>query len=195
MQYLLLLRPKWATTFAVEHRLNPSREVGARAPQTGIWLTTINSIMSMTLLLPRHRAGMEFRVLGTKDFDGRATHIIGFAQRPLVSKVQGKLKTNNFDNPYMLQGLIWLDQTTGRILRVRSDLLKPLKDAGIKSYSTDVNYEETPVGGAPGTYWLPQRISVRVESQNEVYDAQHVFSEYRLYTAESTIKTDLGEVQ
>ena len=66
---------------------------------------------------------------------------------------------------------------------------------GIRRYSTNVAYGETRVGGALGTYWLPQRTTVRVEGQNELYDGQHSLSNYRLHTAKSTIKTDVGDLK
>lgn len=194
-QYLVVIRPGWVRNFVTVYRTD---EQGNRLPDNstggGLMLDKTATMYSV-LFLPSNQAGTDFRLLGRQFIRGRETRVIAFAQRPLESKVTWQTMSRTGPIPYLLQGIAWIDTHTHQIVLLRADLLKPLKEIDLKRTTVTIEYGEAKVEGAPGTYWLPLRVTVLAELGRDAFRNQYSYSNFRLFNVQSTIRTDLKELE
>jgi len=90
----------------------------------------------------------------------------------------------------LFQGIAWVDSNNYQIVLLRTDLLKPLNEAGLKRSTPSTEYGEVSVRGVPGTFWLPQKVDVFISYRGKTFRNRHTYSNFRLFKVESTIRVD-----
>ena len=74
---------------------------------------------------PAYQSGSSFRLLGRQKVKGRNTFVIAYAQDPAKSRLSGNFQRTDISTTYT-QGLAWIDAENYQIIRLTSDLLRPL---------------------------------------------------------------------
>src|ERR1035437_7894751 len=69
-----------------------------------------------------------FRYLGQQDKGGRKTYVLAFAQDPARVSSPALFQSEGKVAPFYYQGILWVDQSSFDVVRLRTDLLAPLKD-------------------------------------------------------------------
>jgi hypothetical protein len=128
-----------------------------------------------------------FRYLGEQRTDGRSTFVIGFAQVPGAVESPGQIVANGASVPMLLQGIVWVDQSDFRIVRLRTDLLAPQPDLLIQRQTANILFGKVHIAGLEQELWLPQTVHVEMEARGQIFQEQHKYSKYRLYKANSRI--------
>ena len=130
---------------------------------------------------PLARADALFRYLGKETLAGKETEVVAFAQRPGLTRVAGRVELGKEKSIRMLlQGVAWIDPNRGYIVRLRTDLLAPLVEAGLFQYTTEVTFREVRLGETSRVQWLPAEASVTTERNSAIYRNIHRFSNYAL---------------
>jgi hypothetical protein len=140
--YLCLIpNQTWGPGFS-EYRANMSGEQGQpRGLQDGFMLTS--GFTSPSLIFhPGYQTQSTFRYLGRQKLNGRDTLVLAYAQQPAKSKLYGTFKSGDVLMTTFTQGLAWVDAQTYQILRLRTDLLKPLPEVKLKRQTTEIDYAE-----------------------------------------------------
>lgn len=147
------------------------RATGEPAPAPdGDFLVTGHFFNLLRYLAPENREHSNFRYLGRANLAGADCFVVAFAQLPE--------STDNRADP--LQGIVWLDAASHRIVRLRTDLLRPLPDSPLQTLTTDIAVlpVKFPHLGAP--LWLPARVTVHARYAGGELDSVHRYSNYHL---------------
>ncbi len=130
---------------------------------------------------PLARSDALFRYLGKETLAGKETDVVAFAQRPGLTQVAGRVELGREKSIRMLlQGVAWIDPASQQIVRLRTDLLAPLVEAGLFRYTTQVSFREVRLGETSKPRWLPAEVTVTTERNDAIYRNIHRFSDYVL---------------
>jgi tetratricopeptide (TPR) repeat protein len=137
---------------------------------------------------PAYQSESTFRYLGRQNLYGRSTVVIAFAQQPGKARMHGEFRVAGVPTPTFARGLAWINSDTFEILRLRTDLLAPVPQILLKSQTTDIDFAEVRFEGMREPFWLPQQVTVTVDWHGKQLRNVHQYSDYKLYTVESTQK-------
>jgi tetratricopeptide (TPR) repeat protein len=188
--YLCLIpNQTWGPGFS-EYRADVSGERGQpRGLQDGFMLTS--GFTSASLIFhPAYQSQSTFRYLGRQKLNERDTLVLAFAQQPTKSKLYGTFKSGDVLMTTFTQGLAWVDAQTYQILRLRTDLLKPLPEVKLERQTTEINYAEVHFKSIDGGFWLPQEVNVTVSWGGKSLRNQHQYSAFQVFNVAATQKID-----
>ena len=126
-----------------------------------------------------------FRYLGQQQTDGHSTFVIGFAQIPGSVESPGQILASKGSIPLLLQGIVWIDQSDFRIVRLRTDILASQPQVEFQQQTSKIVFG--PVKVADSTLWLPQAVDVEMQANGQYLQEQHQYSNYCLFEAKSRI--------
>lgn len=138
-------------------------------------------------LYPGNRSEARFRYLGEQIVDRHKTFVLGFAQIPQSVRFPTRFQLSEKEIAIFLQGVVWIDSTDFRIVRMREDLLAPRPDIGLKKFTTTIRFGEVNIAKAASSLWLPQEVVIEWEFQGQTIQRRHRYSDYRLYVAKARI--------
>src|ERR1035438_5993034 len=173
-RYVVKWVPNAAQEQFTEFRLDPATGASAHPPN-GDYLVTGHFFSLIRYLLPENRERSSFRYLGRSAAAGADFFIVAFAQRPE--------STDSRAAP--LQGVVWVDAATHRIVRLRTDLLGRLADSPLETLTTDISLVPVSFPYLERTFWLPARVTVHARYPGGEMDSVHRYSDYLLYDDEA----------
>lgn len=180
-QYLLLARPeKWGLGLE-EYRTNARGDRDAPVGLKDGLMLTAGFASAPLLFHPVYQAGSNFRYLGRQELEGRALLVVAFAQRPETVKMIERFNTDNASVLVLLQGVAWVDATTYRIIRMRSDLLKPPSGVRLERQTTEIRFQQVPFKEIAAALWLPQEVAVTVDWKGRTFRNLHRYSDFKLF--------------
>ncbi len=136
---------------------------------------------------PANRVESRFRYLGRQHVDGHPTVVIAFAQKPKSVRYPGEVRYAGGTLPVYYQGIAWVDESDYRIVRLRTDLLTPLRQVHLRRLTSEISFGETKVPQVSQALWLPHKVVVTSEVGGQDFKEEHFYSKYRLYTVKSKI--------
>lgn len=136
---------------------------------------------------PANRSQANFRYLGRQLMNGHNTFVIAFAQIPQAVQSPAELRFENQSYPIFYQGIAWIEESDFRIVHLWTDLLAPLNSVHLDRLIAQVYFADTKVLHTD-PLWLPQKVSVTVVVNGQVFQEQHLYSEYRAYGVETKIQ-------
>ncbi|MGA2261775.1 MAG: hypothetical protein ABSH28_10090 [Acidobacteriota bacterium] len=145
-------------------------------------------------LHPSHQSGSLFRYLG-RQTSGARFQVMAFAQKQEAGDFLTAIHGSQDLTPVLLQGLIWVDPLTSQIVRMRTDLLEPDSKDGVKRQATEVWFSEIHFTAMAQSFWLPRRVVVTTERGQDTFRNEHGYSDYRLFTVESSSKVTLPQIK
>ncbi len=129
------------------------------------------------------------RYFGIQTIRNRECHVVGFAQDPeKVRRASRIYQSSEHSVVALLQGMAWVDAQTFQILRVRIWLLAPLKDIGLSSQISTVDFFPVQPNGTESEMWLPRDVRVDALFRGHKIRNTHHYSNYKLFRVESTIE-------
>ena len=168
-----------------EYLRRKSNEVSTRA--TGAPPLSQGFAYKWVHLYPANWFESKFRYLGRQTVDGKKTLVLAFAQKPESVRQPGELRFRGQVIPLLYQGIAWIDESDFRILRLRTDLLAPLKEIHLERLTAEVQFSEAHVAQSSSSLWLPKQVAVITDISGHTFEDRHVYSNYRVYTVESKI--------
>src|SRR5207249_11482054 len=79
----------------------------------------------------------------------------------------------------------YVDPQTYQIVRLRSDLLKPLPEVRLKRQTTDIEFAEVHFNRLQEAFWLPEKVSVTVDWNRHLLRNEHQYSEFKVFSVDS----------
>jgi hypothetical protein len=104
-------------------------------------------------------------------------------------KTPAALSVRGREYPLALSGTAWIDPHTGVIHKIQAQIGSEMEDGGLKAMRSEVEYAPVSFQSSPGTYWLPSRASVEVQSRHQHWRNTHVFAGYKLFSVSTQQKT------
>jgi VWFA-related protein len=139
------------------------------------------------LLTPANQSELRFRYLGQQRMDDHKTFVLGFVQIPDRVKIPGKFSWAGKEAPFFFQGIVWIDQSTFDVVRLRTDLLSPVPSVNLRQMTTELHFRSVRIHGFGADLWLPSEVLIRTAQTNSVVEELHQYSAYRFFHAESRL--------
>ena len=180
-------RQGWGPTFK-EYRVDSAgTEIGPKGVEEGYMVT--RGFNAATLVFhPDYRSETTFRYLGRQQTNGHVTYVVAFAQIPSKAHLRGLFKAGQSWLPTFSQGLAWIDPSSYQIVRLRTELLRPLPELRLERESTEINFSQVGFKRITQTFWLPQQVTVAINWDGKQLRNTHEYSDFRLFSVDATEK-------
>ncbi len=164
-----------------EYRSNSAgKDQSDRKPDEGHMLT--KGFTALTLLLHSNfKAGSQFRYLGEQVLAGHKTHVIAFAQNPESAQPLEEFIMKNYSESVLQQGVAWIDSDNYQLMRLRTDLLKPMPRLDLRKQTTVITYDKVKFRESPLETRLPSEVAVTVELKDKTFHNLHRYSDFKLF--------------
>ncbi len=180
-QYLLVSQPQQGRLELQEYRTDErGYPTGPTGLDSGFMLTS--GFASASLLFhPAYQSGAKFRYLGRQTVKGKTMHVVAFAEIPDKAQMIERFNTHDTSVLVVFQGLAWIDSETDKIVRLRTDLLKPESKIRLERQTTEITYDPVQFKQVASTVWLPSDVAVTVEWAGKTFRNTHHYSDFKLF--------------
>ena len=177
-RYSIKLTPE-----AGEEKFNELREDSGGVPAAqspkGEFLVIGHFYKLLRYLLPQYREQSKFRYVGRATVAGQDLMVVAFAQRPESIEPRSHIGLPE-GRTGLLQGLIWIDQATHRVVRLRAGLREHIKGFPFETLSTDISVVPVSFARLGTVLWLPWSVTVHAHTATADLHSVHRYSDYRL---------------
>jgi hypothetical protein len=185
-QYLCLAPQEETGLGFTEYRANMAGEKGLPQGLNDGYMLTSGFASASLIFHPTYQGEATFRYLGRQKIGGRDTFVLAFAQRPEKARLYGRFKMGETSMPTFSQGLAWVDAGSYEILRLRSDLLRPLLDVRLEKETTEIDFSENHFKSIAEAFWLPREVRVSVDWNGKSLRNRHAYSDFKLFNVGAT---------
>jgi tetratricopeptide (TPR) repeat protein len=182
-QYLLVSQPQQGRLELEEYRTDSHGAPTAPAGLDSGFMLTSGFASASLLFHPAYQSGAKFRYLGRQSVNGGTTNVVAFAELPDKAEMIERFNTNDTSILVVFQGLAWIDAGTDRIVRLRTDLLKPESKVRLERQTTEISYNPVHFRQVESAVWLPSEVAVTVEWAGKTFRNMHRYSDFRLFNA------------
>jgi hypothetical protein len=159
------------------------------------YMVTLGFASAPLIFHPDYQTGSALRLLGRQRLDGHDTLVIAFAERPATAKMLEEFRISNASAVVLIQGIAWVDAATYQVLRMRTDLLKPVPEVRLEAQTTDVRFGEVHFPARDRGLWLPQEVAVTVHWNGRTFRNRHHYSDYELFQVKTHQKIRAPKLQ
>ena len=164
---------------------------GTETPQLGLSdnsMLTSGFISAPLVFHPAYQSGSSFRLLGRQKVKGRNAFVIAYAQEPTKSRLSGNFQRGMDISTTYSQGLAWIDPENYQIIRLTTDLLRPLPLVRLAKITTEIDFNEVQFKQPAQKFWLPETVTVTLDWNGRVYRNHHAYSDFLVSNVDSTEK-------
>jgi hypothetical protein len=124
----------------------------------------------------------DFKCEGLGQWEGRPAWQIHFAQRPdRPARIrQYVIQKNSY--PVPIEGRAWIDPGTDQVVRLESELIKPIPEIKLSKERLSIEYGSVEFHSNGQKLWLPKVAELYVERMGARYYRRHTFSNFKLFT-------------
>jgi hypothetical protein len=137
---------------------------------------------------PALAADFEFRCEGLGQWAGRGAWQIHFAQRPDRPIRIRSYSVSGRSMGLPLEGRVWIDPGSYQVLRLESELSKPLPEIALTHEHFAIDYQPVQFHSTGQSLWLPQTAELYVERKGKRFYRRHVYSDFRLFNVDASQK-------
>jgi hypothetical protein len=161
------------------------RDGSTDASEMPAHIGTLGSPAMALVFHPLLAGDFDFRCEGLGQWDGRQAwqvHFVQRADRPVQIRsyrVGGRL------TPVELEGRVWIEPGSYQILRLESELVKPIPAIQLTHEHFTIDYKPMEFHSTGQHVWLPQVAELYVEVHGKRYYRRHSFSDFRLFNVDA----------
>ena len=133
---------------------------------------------------PSYAQSFHFTALEDEVVNGERLNKVSF-QHVGGSRSIAALALRGREYPLELSGTAWIDPQTGVIRKIVADIGDSLRDVGLKTLRSEVEYAPVPFRGMKEVYWFPAQASVEVESSHQHWRNTHRFADYKRFSVDT----------
>jgi tetratricopeptide (TPR) repeat protein len=137
---------------------------------------------------PHMRDNFEVVCEGLGDWRGQATWVLHFRQRDDRPARMHSYKVGTQVHPVKLKGRAWITANNFQIVRIESELVKPMPEIQLLSEHQVVEYGPIPFAKKNTSLWLPKSAEIYFDFRKHRYYRRHSFDRYMLFSVESEEK-------
>ena len=137
---------------------------------------------------PALAVDFEFRCEGLGQWGGRGAWQIHFAQRPDHPIRIRSYSVGGRSMGLPLEGRVWIDPGNYQVLRLESELSKPLPEIALTHEHFAIDYQPVQFHSTGQSLWLPQTAELYVERKGKRFYRRHVYSDFRLFNVDASQK-------
>lgn len=184
--YVFLNRKELGRSWMEEFRSNRQGQPAGGGGLDSGYMATSGFVSSLIVLHPKWQPGIAYRYLGRQQVDGRLAYVIAFAQQPGASQPLGFFNIAQSRTAQLyLQGIAWISADLYEVLRLRTDLLKPVPGIQLNRETAEIDYRSYRFNSSPRSFWLPNRVTVSVDWSGKRLRNEHIFSRFKLFKVDT----------
>jgi tetratricopeptide (TPR) repeat protein len=131
---------------------------------------------------PEMAADFNFECEGLGSVEGRPAWQVHFQQRPdRPARIQAYVVERNYYN-VALKGRAWIDAGTFQVVRLDSELARPIPKIQLKQEHMSIEYAPVQFHSQNLQLWLPHTAQLFVEWGKMSFYRTHTFSDFRLFS-------------
>jgi len=130
---------------------------------------------------PDVRDDFEMRCEGLGNWQGLATWLVHFQQREDRPNRMHSYKMGSQIYPVSLKGRAWIRADNFEIVRLESELVKPMPQIQLLSEHQLVEYGPIQFGKSGTSLWLPKSAEIYFDFRHQRYYRRHSFDHYMLF--------------
>jgi hypothetical protein len=128
---------------------------------------------------------------GLGNLQGRPAWQLGFVQKP--NRPFRTYLTAKGAFPIEMKGRAWAAIDSYQIIRVETNLVKPIIEIGLLKDHLIIDYQPVEFSQRKAELWLPQTAYLYLDFANRRTYRKHSFSDYELFSVDLTQQTKLPE--
>jgi hypothetical protein len=143
---------------------------------------------------PDYVKDFNFKCDGLVHSAGREYWQVHFAQKLDQPVRIETYMVNGMSYPVYLKGRAWIDPGRSEIVRLRSELEKPIIEIELTQQRQEIYYTAVKFASTGQEIWLPEEAEVYVERHGKRYYRRHTFKDFRLFNVDTSqnVKTPKG---
>jgi tetratricopeptide (TPR) repeat protein len=131
---------------------------------------------------PRMSSDFHFVCEGLGQASGRPAWQVHFQQKAnRPSRIRAYIISGNF-HAVPLKGRAWIDASTYQVVRLESELVKPMPEIGLRREDLSIDYAPVQFRSRDVQLWLPSRAELLVDLGNKPFYRTHTFSKFELFS-------------
>ena len=177
--YLVILNNEGGELNISESRI-PVHEAKKDRKNTSMLLS--NGFATLFLVFhPYYAEAFKFTLAGEEEVSGHIFDKVTFQHIPGM-KTPAALALRGREYPLELTGTAWIDPDTGSIARIEAGIADSLKDVGLNTLNSEIEFAPIPFKDVKQTYWFPTRARVEVETPKQHWRNLHQFTQYKKFS-------------
>jgi|SRR5579863_9238430 len=137
---------------------------------------------------PDRRADFDMVCEGLGQWDGQATWLVHFRQRPDKPSEELSFEFSNETVPADLKGRAWISASNYQIVSLEADLVKPLRNIQLLTEHQVVEYKPVQFKKANTVVWLPAEADVYMDFLHQRFHRRYSYSHYMLFSVATSQK-------
>lgn len=137
---------------------------------------------------PAMRDSFQMTCEGLGEWQGRATWLVYFRQREDRPNRIRLYKIGDATYPVNLKGRAWISSDKYQIVRIESELVRPLRTITLLSEYLSVDYGPVQFPRRNTELWLPKRADLYVDFRRRRFHRSHSFGNFMLFSVDSQEK-------
>jgi len=134
---------------------------------------------------PALAGGFDFRCEGMGVWRGRQVWQVHFVQRPERPIQIRSYTVDGRSYGVSLEGRVWVDPGNDQVLRLESELVKPVEQIGLTREHFAIDYKPVQFHSTGQQLWLPQAAELYVERKGKRFYRKHLYSDFRLFNVDA----------
>ena len=134
---------------------------------------------------PMLSSDFDFQCEGMGQWEGREAWQVHFVQRADRPARIRAYRVNREIFPVELQGRAWIDPVNHNVIRLESELAKPVPQIGLTQEHLAISYAPVRFASTGEQVWLPQEAELHVEMRGKRFYRQHRFSDFKLFSVDT----------
>jgi tetratricopeptide (TPR) repeat protein len=130
--------------------------------------------------------GFHFTCEGLGEWKGHPTWLVQFEEKKNDLNPFRSYDIGGFSYPLQLTGRAWIDAGTYQVLRLESDLLKPVQKIHLTREHIAIEFASVRFRTGNQELWLPQTAELYVEWNGRSFYRRHSFSNFKIFSTDST---------
>lgn len=135
---------------------------------------------------PDFRSDYEMTCAGQGELHGRSAWIIDFKQKDNRPSRLRTYRINSRIYPVSLEGRAWIDAGTFQVVRLETDMIRPMPEIQLLRDYIRVDYKPVQFQGEKVVLWLPSTADMYFDFHHERYHRHENLSKYRLFSVGAT---------
>lgn len=131
---------------------------------------------------PKFASEFDFVCEGLGEFGGKPVWQVHFEQRPDRPNQMRSYVVYKNSYPVPLKGRVMLDAGTLQVLRMESELVRPIQTIKLTREHISIDYALVQFQTDEQQLWLPTSAELYVERNGNRYYRRHTFSNFRVFT-------------
>jgi tetratricopeptide (TPR) repeat protein len=153
-------------------------------------IVTANLAAHGLIFHPSLAPGFNFSCEGLGQWKGRPTWLVHFEEKPNQRNPFRSYEIEGVRYPLQLTGRAWIDAENYQILRLESDLAKPIEKIHLKREHIAIEFASVQFRSRAQRLWLPQTAELYVEFGGHRFYRKHQFSDFKLFSTDTSQAVD-----